>query len=295
MDFNTYISKAWHDHATDATTVAETFPDGLTLIQTSSDLEQLGRLATHVYGEHLGLWNQGIAFLNSLSQHPQFTLNTSVEKSFSIFKGALLLCLQPTYDLKSYSISDQIRILAMSANFLSEQNQTELAKEYFLIALEKGKFGIVKEDPANKALAISGNNIACSFEQKINRSDADTDLMILSAEIARKFWEISGTWKEVERAEYRLSQTYLQADNIQKSLVHAQNCVEICLNNSAPALELFFAYEALALAEKANGNDLGYNRATSIVKKYFDQISDDDKSWCEVTLKKLSKVIKVVD
>lgn len=288
MDFNTYLDKAWNDHAKDASTVANTLPEGLKLVQTASDLEQLGRLATHVYGEHLGKWNDGLSFINNLSQHSQFSQNSSVEKSFGIFKGSLLLSAQPSFDLKSYSVSDQIRIMAMSASALSEQGQPDKAKDYFLKALELGQSGLAKEDPANRSLAITGNNLACSLEEKASRNAKETDLMILSAQVARKFWEVTGTWKEVERAEYRLSQSYLQAAKTEESFIHAQNCVEICSENSAQALEFFFGYEALALAEKAKGNDLGYKTAVAQVKNYFDQLSADDKSWCEKTLKKLS-------
>lgn len=288
MDFNTYLDKAWNDHATQATTVVNTFPEGLKLVQTSSDLEQLGRLATHVYGEHLGRWNDGLSFINTLSKHLQFSESSSVGKSFSIFKGALSLSTQPSFDLESYSASDKIRILAMSASSLSEQGQPDRATDYFLKALELGQSGISKEDPANKSLAITANNLACRLEEKSSLSNIETDLMILAARVARKFWEVAGSWKEVERAEYRLSQSYLRAGKSEESFIHAQNCVEICSGNSAPALEFFFGYEALALAEKAKGNALGYETAMTQMKKYFEQLSDDDKSWCEVTLKRLS-------
>lgn len=285
MDFNTYLNNAWNDHAKDATAIANKFSEGLRMVQTPNDLEQLGRLATHVYGEHLGKWTEGLSFINTLSQHSQFSQGSSVEKSFSIFKGSLTLSAQSSFDLSSYSTSDQIRILSMSASALSEQGETDRAKDYFLRALGLGS-GLSKEDPANKSLAITGNNLACSLEEKSERNNKETDLMVLAAKAARKFWEIAGTWKEVERAEYRLSLSYLQASKLEESFIHAQNCVEICNENSAPALEYFFGYEALALAEKAKGNDLGYKTAVSQVQKYFEQLADDDKSWCETTIKK---------
>ncbi len=75
---------------------------------------------------------------------------------------------------------------------------------------------------------------------------------------------------------------------IELSITHAQNCITICTKNSAPALEFFFGYETLALAEKAKGNVLGYKNAITDLNKYFEQLSSDDKSWCETTLKKFS-------
>jgi len=52
-------------------------------------------------------------------------------------------------------------------------------------------------------------------------------------------------------------------------------------------LEFFFGYEALALAERQNQNDLEYKTATNLAQKYYDQLSVDDKSWCEPILKKI--------
>lgn len=286
MDFNTYLNKAWNDHATDAKSVANTFHEGLKLVQTAGDLEQIGRLATHVYGEHLGKWNDGLSFINILSQHSQFSANSLVKKSFSIFKGSLSLSAQPSFDLKSYSVSDQIRILAMSASSLSQQGQPDKAKDYFLKAFELGQSGISKEDPANRSLAITGNNLACSLEEKTSRNDKETDLMILAAQVARKFWEIAGGPSEISMAEYRLSQTYLQAEQIEKSFEHAQLCVELCENNKLSALDHFYGYEVIALAEKSRKNEIGYLKAVERLKLLFEQLSDNNKKWCEKALSK---------
>lgn len=287
MNFNTYLNKAWTDHAKNALAVANTFPEGLKLVQTANDLEQLGRIATHVYGEHLGKWYDGLTFLNTLSQHSQFSANTSVGHSFSIFKGSLSLSADSSFHLKTYSISEQIRILAMSASAVSEQGQSAQSKDYFLKALELAEKDLSQEDPANKSLAMTGNNLACALELKNNRSSQETDLMIFAAQVARKFWQVAGTWIEVERAEYRLSQSYLQAGQVDKSLIHAKKCIEICAENSAPALEFFFGYETLALTERKRSNDLGHKTALSMAQKFYDQLSADDQSWCESILKNI--------
>jgi len=288
MDFNTYLDQAWSNHATDAAAVADAFNEGLKLVQSIADLEQLGRLAAHVYGEHLGKWSEGILFIDDLCQHPLFSKDSPVGNAFSIFRASLSLCSQPEFAVNNYSVSDQIRILTMSASALNAQGQVEKVKSYFIRALEFGEKINSKEDPANRSLAVTGNNLASSLEEKSNRSDKETELMILAAKTARKFWEVVGTWKELERAEYRLSQSYLQAKMIELSVAHAQNCISICTKNSAPALEFFFGYEALALAEKAKANEQGYKDAIAKLNNYFDQMSSDDKSWCEMTLKKFS-------
>lgn len=286
MDFNAYINKAWNDHAQDAHSVAQNFGQGLTLAQTSDHLSQLARLGTHVYGEHLGHWNDGITFLNQIKTHGTYSAESSGPQ-MKIYEASLALSGQPNTDISSFSSSEQIRILGMSASAMSEQEQPEKAKDYFLKALNLANTGLEATDPANRALAITGNNLAASLEEKTTRTAQDTELMILSAQIGRQFWEIAGTWKETERAEYRLSKTYLQAGKYDESLLHAQKCIEICQKNAAPALEFFFGYEALALAEKVRGQKCGFESAVNQMKKYYSEMPEDEKPWCKSALEKI--------
>jgi hypothetical protein len=115
------------------------------------------------------------------------------------------------------------------------------------------------------------------------------DLMILAAQVGRKYWEIAGSWLEVERAEYRLSQTYLKANNFAKALEHAQTCLEVAQENNAPALELFFGYEALAQVEKVRNNPLGFAKAVELAKEHFEKLSPDDRLWCGESFNQLIK------
>lgn len=67
------------------------------------------------------------------------------------------------------------------------------------------------DHPAFRALAVTGNNLACTLEEKNHRSLQETELMILASRTARKYWELAGGWLEISRAEYRLAMNYLQA------------------------------------------------------------------------------------
>ena len=131
------------------------------------------------------------------------------------------------------------------------------------------------------------SGLASALEEKETRSPAETELMILAAQVSRKCWEIAGTWLEIERAEYRLANTFLKAGNFDQAFVHAQNCLQLIKDNNAGALEYFFAYEALALVEQARKNSVGFSQAVELAKEYFTKLSDNEKSWCEATLKKL--------
>ena len=56
---------------------------------------------------------------------------------------------------------------------------------------------------------------------------------------------------EIERAEYRLSMSYLKAGDAEQALVHANECLRICTENGALPLDMFFAHEALVLVHRS--------------------------------------------
>ena len=84
-------------------------------------------------------------------------------------------------------------------------------------------------------------------------------------------------WLETERTEYLLAQTSLKAGDPIRALKHAQNCLEIIVENHAPPLEFFLGYEILALVEKARNNSVGFSRATYFATLYFEKLSEDNK------------------
>ena len=166
-------------------------------------------------------------------------------------------------------------------------SDTLRANEFLKQALQLAESGLDKKDPANRALAVNGNNLACALEEKQTRTDDEKRLMILAANTGRKYWEFAGTWLEVSRAEYRLAMTYVKALDLTEALKHSQTCIELCKENGAGMLDLFYAYEVLAVVEKARDNSLGFEKALVTAERYFEQLSTEDKSWCEKSLRRL--------
>lgn len=284
MDFKEYIDHAWSIHATETKSVFDSLDDGEKLIIANDNIPVLARLITHVCGDHLGLWEKGIEKLQNLKLNPCYVNNTESEFSIVRLIATLKICSRELKDVSHFSVSDQVRMLAQAAGMISEHGQISRATDYFKRSLEMANQGLEKEDPAHRALAVTGNNLACTLEEKKDRSELETELMILAAQAGRKFWEIAGGPSEVASAEYRLSQSYLQASQIEKSFEHAQLSIEACEANKCSALDCFFGYEAIALAEKARSNDIGYSNAVEKIKIYFEQLSEDDKKWCQKTL-----------
>ncbi len=166
-------------------------------------------------------------------------------------------------------------------------NEISKAEKDFRSALDVAT-ELSETDPANRLLAICSTNLACALEEKTSLSNDEEVLMLLAAHTGRKYWQIAGTWLEVERAEYRLAQSYLKARDLINSIKHANLCLTICETNNAGALEFFFAYESIALVEyKMKQSTL---RSLPQMQKYFAELSQSDKDWCRQTLTKIESL-----
>lgn len=288
MNFKEYINQSWTDHATDSPKVFKTFPEGEKLISANEEIPQYVQLVTHVCGVHLGDWNSGLNILENLMKHHTFKSGTESENAIKRSSATLRLSSGEIKDLNGFSISDQIRIYAMATTMLADRNEMPRAQQYFSRSLELAA-NLTKEDPANRALAVTGNNLSCSLEEKKDRNDTDVKLMILAAQTGRKYWEICGGPSEVAMAEYRLSQNYYHLGQIDLAYKHALLSIELCEKNNLSAMDCFYAYETLALVEKVKNNEAGFEMAVQKVKQQFELISANDKKWCEPSLAKLLK------
>jgi hypothetical protein len=290
MDFNSFIDQAWADHATEpAAVVRRLADDGLALVGDEAQLNQLMNLAHHVYGEHLGAWRDGIAFIERLAELPVFVPDGASGQALTRCVASLRLSDgAAAVELGALSASDRIRVGAMAASNLAERD-TPRASRLLRDALDLAqRSGLPPTDPMNRALAATSNNLACALEEKAERSAHERELMILAAQTARHYWAIAGTWLETERAEYRLANTWLQAGDLARAREHAQACLEIVAANNGAALERLFGWEALGLVERAAGNATGHAQALARAREAFAELGDADKGWCAAAIDKLA-------
>jgi hypothetical protein len=289
MEFSNFIDQAWTDHATDPAAVAQRLADeGIALVGHEAQLNELMNLAHHVHGEHLGAWRDGIAFIERLAALPAFVPDGASGQARTRCVASLRLSEGAPVELDALSPSDRIRIGAMAAGNLAERD-TVRASCLLQDALDLAqRGGLPASDPMHRALAVTGNTLACTLEEKPDRSADERALMILAAQTARHHWAIAGTWLETERAEYRLANTWLQAGDLARAREHAQACLEIVAANNGPALERLFGWEALGVVERAAGNATGHAQALARARAAFAELDDADKGWCAATLDKLA-------
>ena len=282
--FEDYLSGAWGLHGKDAVAVARDFPVGMGLVQNADQAGQLAHLICHVFGEHLGQWSDGVAALRELRKVlSSQSLGDTQEARAALVRAeeSLKLCSGSGHDLSILSKSDQIRTLAVSASALGERDVAR-AEALFRQAILLAE-GLDRGDPANRALAITGNNLACALEEKVNRTQGQSDLMIFSAQIARRFWEIAGTPSHVAVAEYRLAKSYLKTGLPEEGLRHALLGLEICEKNQASAYDLFYALESVAEAYQAIGNSEAHHAARRKMFSTFERLTPEEKKTCQAT------------
>lgn len=289
MQFDAWLNQAWDEHAAHPAAVAGRIgTDGLALARSDAHTAALARLAHHVMGDHLGRWTEGRQLLFHIGTSDPAGPTTGTAQR--IFDASLALA-GGLEDLRGpLSASDRVRVTAHAAGALAERDPPRSASLLREAALEVDTEELPHNDPACRAVAINGNDIAATLGDKLVRSDAERDLMLLAARIARDFWARAGTWLEVERAEYRLAISWLKAPDLSAARRHARKCLDIVREHDAPPLEWFFGFEALAQIERALNNGPAALRAVQDMKAAFDRLDEGDQAWCRPSLERLTRL-----
>lgn len=288
MKFKEYLSNAWMTHEMESKKILDEAKENFKLMETEDDVMSMARLIAHISGEHLGQWEKGIDLLRKMKNNA--TIKDKNEMNRLV--GMLNLGNFPNTDITSYSYSDQSRILAMTSSALANLGGLKNAGKFLKSAIQISDTHLEKLDPANKTIAMMSHNIASALEKKMEQSENQKEFMVFAANAARRFWEIAGTWKEIERAEYQLALTYLKASQNQVAHKCAHECLRIVNENHDETLELFFAYEVIILTSLATGNISGLERTKELFRGTFDRLSIEDQSWCKATLDKVENLEK---
>lgn len=287
MEFDDAIRQAWADHADHAAEVATRWPVLRALVHDEPQLERLIGLTLHVHGPHLGDWVGGREALEALRAVPAYRDDSTSGQALMRANATLALAAGSESPPPSFSASDQIRIRAMAADALVERDTTRASALLHEALAIEARSALPESDPMHRALAVIGHNLACTLGDKPQRLADERALMILAAQVSRRHWERAGTWLEVERGEYRLAISWLHAGDPARARTHAQTCLAIVAANDGAALERFFGWEALGLAERAAGDAAGHADALANARAAFAALSADDRAGCQASLNAL--------
>jgi hypothetical protein len=111
--------------------------------------------------------------------------------------------------------------------------------------------------PADRAVAITSNNLASELVEAADRTADQTGLMLTAASASRTYWLRGGTWENDERADYLLALTHRAAGRHDEALEYARRgLATIAANGEEPVDEAF-----LRLSAAAAHRDLGDGEA----------------------------------
>jgi len=108
MTFDTFLETAWSDHGDHPQEVADRLASSLHVVETAEHIPPFARLVMHVYGEHLGQWDRGIALLESLRRVPASAGSAAAAGALDRNIATLRYAGGDTYVLESLSNEDRI-------------------------------------------------------------------------------------------------------------------------------------------------------------------------------------------
>jgi hypothetical protein len=299
--FDAWLDRAWEDHAADPPAVlARVQTEGPACAGDDAAVAALARLGAHLHGTHLAQWGAGRAFQAALGAHP--AAGALAREATAVHDAALALAAAgaghaagddagtaaPADPAATLPPASRVRALALAADHLHAHDADDAAARLAQAQALAASLPLADDDPACRALAVAGNNIAAALEELPQRSPAQRALMLAAAHAGRQWWARAGTWLHVERADHRLAMCHLAAGNAPAALAHAQACLDRVRANGDPPLERFFGLHALALAARALGDEARHGAALAGAQAAFDALDASDQDWCRPSLNALT-------
>ena len=276
-DVDTFVRQAWREHADATEAVAARLDDGRALITDPAQVAPFASLAVHVLGEHLGRWHDGVAMLDRLA-----ALDDGRSAALLARQRAMLRHMAGDADaLAPLDGAERHAALALVASTATGRGALTAAIDALRQSLDGLDDALPDDAPVWRAIAVAGNNLACSLEELPSRSDAQVAAMLMAAEAGLRGWRRAGGWLEEERAQYRLACSRLQAGQAEAARDAARACLRVCQVNDAPAFERFFAQAVLALAERACGDEAACLRAREAAATERERLDDDERRWTD--------------
>jgi len=287
MNFDQMIEQAWDEHADHAVAVADRLDAAAPTIAAEAQFAPFARIVTHVYGEHLGECERGVALLTSLRKLPTYSDAPEIGGIVTRSVAALRFVGGDAGAAATLGAEDRASALAAAASALTARSEFRRALDAYAEAVRLAP-SLPPGSAAFRALAIGGNNLSAALEDKHERTASETEGMIAAARGGLAFWRMSGTWLEEERALYRLSRSLVSAGQPGEAAVCARQCIEVCEDHEAPAFERFFACAVLARALREDGRTTEYRDARNAALDWFDAVPEDEREWCESDLAELA-------
>ncbi len=288
MTFDIWIDQAWTRHADEPAAVAAEL-ESPAAPPDDAAVSALLRLSHHVHGAHLGHVVEGRAQLARLVALP--AAGDGARAEVAVFDASLALTGGDEALLAPLTASPRARVQALAASNVCERDAARAATLLAQAVATVEAAALADADPAVRALAAAGHNIAAALEEQPALNDSERALMLRAATLSLAFWRRAGTWLHEERAHYRLAHSHLKAGDVATARRHAEACLAVVAANGDEALEAFYGHEVLGRVEAAAGDRPAHARALEVARAAFGRLSPEDQSWCRASLDGLAAAL----
>ena len=110
-----------------------------------------------------------------------------------------------------------------------------------------------------RELAVSLFNDVWVLLDKKERTREEAQRMINAAHASLYHWSLVGETVNLARGEWQVSRVYSKCGRAEPAIHHANNSLQLCIQNKIGDFDLAFAYEALARAFMVSGDGLRSN------------------------------------
>lgn len=274
--FDSFMARAWADHATRSDAVARRLRMRTPPPQTPGQVAQLVRIVVHLLGEHLGRFDDARWRLEALRTHG--LADDSVQSALRVAAATLDIGQERASALDGLDAAQALRAEAAAASLCLGRGQVERALQ--LIASAGARLAALPNATPqdHRPLAIACNNMTWELnELGARRSTEQTEAMLRLASASREHWARAGTWLEIERADYGLAITHLSAGLHDEAWRHAAQCLAVCLHHKAPPYEMFYAHEAMARVHQARRESAELAHHAQLLQAAFESLSRADQ------------------
>jgi hypothetical protein len=277
--FDTFLARAWTDHATRGEAVARRLRTRTPPPQSPAQLSALSRFVVHLLGEHLGRFDDARWRLAALRTHA--LADDSVQSDLRVGEATLNLGQGADDAATHLNAAEIVRAESGAATLCLGRGQLDRALDFIDRAAARLAALPDPQPQDHRPLAVACNNMAWELQALgSQRSPTQTQAMLRIAAASREHWSRAGTWLHIERAEYCLALTHLSAGLFDDAWRHAGQCLAVCLHHRAPPMEHFYAHEAMAQVHHARREAAELAHHAQAMHDALARMSADDRTTC---------------
>ncbi len=284
MNFAETIQSGWQRHEKETEAVAEEVTALVDKIEDTNQLVAFCALASHVIGQHLKDWSRAAGLL-------QQAIDSRPSEESTNARSFHAVCLAMSGDATGFlaadtaamSVSDNplamgVRTRIMIAGELAEAKQYGDAHELYAATLVMADT-LAEGHLAERAIAVTSNNLASALLEIDDRTDTQVALMRACADNARKYWLRVGDWTNDERADYLLALVHnsLGEHDVAKEFI--ARALKTIKDNGKEEVDEAFLHLALAKAEKAQGNQEAFDAAIAHADELMTGLPPGLQEW----------------